>query len=137
MDTKEDSKSCDSCDEEKGSAGDTGNPEVGMDTGRASEANQESGCSDAGNKEENPGSQSVSEGPAGVQSGPVPGQMPFPYGYWQAPNLYPGLYMGQAGYPQGPMPGYWMPPGYGAFPPYMQPGPGVQQPGGWPVQGGG
>jgi hypothetical protein len=38
MDTKEDSKSCDSCDEEKGSAGDTGNPEVGMDTGKAPEA---------------------------------------------------------------------------------------------------
>ncbi|MBE9551729.1 MAG: hypothetical protein IMF13_06735 [Proteobacteria bacterium] len=164
MDTKEDSKSCDSCDEEKGSAGDTGNPEVGMDTGKAPEANQESGSSHAGNKEDNPGSQdageankgdasgsecadqgakeanpgsqSVGEGAAGVQSGPVPGQMPFPYGYWQAPNLYPGLYMGQAGYPQGLMPGYWMPPGYGAFPPYMQPGQGVQQPGGWPAQGG-
>jgi hypothetical protein len=37
--------------------------------------------------------------------------------------------MAQGGFPQGQMPGYWMPPGYGNFPPYMymQPGPAAPQ----------
>ena len=106
MESKENNKSCD---EEMGSAGSAGSPE--------------------GGKEGNPVSQTAGEGNMGLQPGPVPGQMPFPYGYFQSPNLNPGYYMAQ-----GPMPGYWMPPGYGAFPPYMQPGPAAPQAG--PAQGG-
>ena len=113
METKENNKSCD---EEMGSAGGAGNPEEGKETGPAQEGNPVSQSAGEGN----PGLQ---PGPTPGQTGPVPGQTPFPYGYFQSPNLHPGYYMSQGGFPQGPMPGYWMPPGYGAFPPYMQPGP--------------
>ena len=132
MESKENNKSCD---EEMGSAGCDGNPE--------GEENPVSQCADEGNKEgnpvsqnagegnkeENPVSQSAGEGNPGLQPGPVPGQMPFPYGYFQSPNLQPGYYMAQGGVPQGQMPGYWMPPGYGVSPPhmYMQPGPSSPQ----------
>ena len=111
MESKENNKSCD---EEMGSDGGSGNPEGGKEMGAAQEGN--------------PGSQNAGEGNPGSQPGPVPGQIPFPYGYFQSPNLHPGYYMAQGGFPQGPMPGYWMPPGYGAYPPYMhmQPGPAAQ-----------
>jgi len=104
-----------SCDEEMGSAGGAGNPEEGKETGPAQEGN--------------PVSQSAGDGNPGLQTGPVPGQTPFPYGYFQSPNLHPGYYMAQGGVPQGQMPGYWMPPGYGVPPPYiyMQPGPAAPQ----------
>ena len=110
MESKENNKSCD---EEMGSAGGAGNPEGGK------EGNPVSQSAGEGNKEGNPG----------FQTGPVPGQTPFPYGYFQSPNLHPGYYMAQGGFPQGPMPGYWMPPGYGVSPPYMymQPGPAAPQ----------
>jgi len=119
METKDDNKTCD---EEMGCAEGTGNPEEGKETGPAQEGN--------------PVSQGAGEGNPGLQPGPVPGQTPFPYGYFQSPNLNPGYYMAQGGFPQGPMPGYWMPPGYGSFPPYMymQPGPAAPQTG--PAQGG-
>jgi hypothetical protein len=128
MESKENNKSCD---EEMGSAEDAGNPEGGK------EGNPVSQSAGEGNKEGNPVSQSAGEGNPGLQPGPVPGQMPFPYGYFQSPNLHPGYYMAQGGFPQGQMPGYWMPPGYGNFPPYMymQPGSaapqGTGQAGGW------
>ena len=122
MESKENNKSCD---EEMGSDGGSGNPGGGNESGAACEE-----------KEGNPVSQSAGEGNPGLQPGPVPGQTPFPYGYFQSPNLHPGYYMAQGGFPQGPMPGYWAPPGYGAFPPYMymQPGPAALQTG--PAQGG-
>ncbi len=112
METKDDNKTCD---EEMGCAEGTGNPEEGKETGPAQEGN--------------PVSQGTGEGNPGLQPGPVPGQTPFPYGYFQSPNLNPGYYMAQGGFPQGQMPGYWMPPGYGNFPPYMymQPGPTAPQ----------
>ena len=111
METKEDNKSCD---EEMGSAEDAGNPHGGEAAGLAQEGNKG-----------NPEPQTAGEGNMGFQPGPVPGQMPFPYGYFQSPNQQPGYYMAQGGFPQGQMPGYWMPPGYGVSPPYMymQPGP--------------
>jgi len=119
METKENNKSCD---EEMGSAGGAGNPEEGKETGPAQEGNPVSQSAGEGN----PGLQ---PGPTPGQTGPVPGQTPFPYGYFQSPNLYPGYYMAQGGFPQGQMSGYWMPPGYGNFPPYMymQPGPAAPQ----------
>lgn len=119
METKEDNKSCD---EDMGSAGGAGNPEEGKETGPAQEGNPISQSAGEGN----PGLQ---PGPVPGQTGPVPGQTPFPYGYFQSPNLNPGYYMAQGGFPQGQMPGYWMPPGYGNFPPYMymQPGPAAPQ----------
>jgi len=112
MESKENNKSCD---EEMGSAGGAGNPEEGKETGPAQEGN--------------PVSQSAGDGNPGLQLGPVPGQTPFPYGYFQSPNLHPGYYMAQGGFPQGQMPGYWIPPGYGVSPPYMymQPGPAAPQ----------
>ena len=120
MESKENNKSCD---EEMGSAGCDGNPEG------EGEENPVSQCADEENKGGNPVSQSAGEGNPGVQPGPVPGQTPFPYGYFQSPNLHPGYYMAQGGFPQGQMPGYWMPPGYGVSPPYMymQPGPAAPQ----------
>ncbi|MCK4468503.1 MAG: hypothetical protein KAU60_09140, partial [Desulfobacterales bacterium] len=108
METKDDNKTCD---EETGSAEGAGNPEEGKETGPAQEGN--------------PGLQT---GPVPGQTGPVPGQTPFPYGYFQSPNLHPGYYMAQGGFPQGQMPGYWMPPGYGNFPPYMYMQPGSAAP---------
>ncbi len=133
METKEDNKSCD---EEMGSAGDAGNPQGGQEAGPAQEANQvpqsegtqEQGPAQEGNKG-NPEPQTAGEGNMGFQSGPVPGQMPFPYGYFQSPNLQPGYYMAQGGFPQGQMPSYWIPPGYGVSPPYMymQPAPAAPQ----------
>jgi len=112
METKDDNKTCD---EEIGCAEGAGNPEEGKETGQAQEGS--------------PVSQGAGEGNPGLQPGPVPGQTPFPYGYFQSPNLNPGYYMAQGGFPQGQMPGYWMPPGYGNFPPYMymQPGPAAPQ----------
>ena len=112
METKDNNKSCD---EEMGNAGGAGNPEEGKETGPTQEGN--------------PVSQGAGEGNPGLQPGPVPGQTPFPYGYFQSPNLNPGYYMAQGGFPQGQMPGYWIPPGYGNFPPYMymQPGPAAPQ----------
>lgn len=120
MESKENNKSCD---EEMGSAGVAGSPEGGK------EGNSVSQSAGEGNKEGNSVSQSAGEGNPGLQTGPVPGQTPFPYGYFQSPNLNPGYYMAQGGFPQGQMPGYWMPPGYGNFPPYMymQPGPAAPQ----------
>ena len=133
METKENNKSCD---EEMGSAGGAGDLHGGQETGPAQEGNpglqsegaQEQGPSQEG-KEGNPGPQTAGEGNMGFQPGPVPGQTPFPYGYFQSPNLHPGYYMAQGGFPQGQMPGYWVPPGYGNFPPYMymQPGPAAPQ----------
>ncbi|MBC2693813.1 MAG: hypothetical protein HF982_00730 [Desulfobacteraceae bacterium] len=131
METKEDNKSCD---EEMGSAGDAGNPQGGQLAGPAqgasqdprSEGTQEQVPAQEGNKG-NPEPQTAGDGNMGFQPGPVPGQMPFPYGYFQSPNLQPGYYMTQGGLPQGQMPGYWMPPGYGVFPPYMQPVPAAPQ----------
>lgn len=119
MESKENNTSCD---EEMGSAGGAGNPEGGKETGPAQEGNPVSQSAGDGN----PGLQ---PGPVPGQTGPVPGQTPFPYGYFQSPNLNPGYYMAQGGFPQGQMPGYWMPPGYGNFPPYMymQPGPAAPQ----------
>ncbi|RLC24065.1 MAG: hypothetical protein DRH21_06110, partial [Deltaproteobacteria bacterium] len=76
-------------------------------------------------QEGNPVSQSAGDGNPGLQPGPLPGQTPFPYGYFQSPNLHPGYYMTQGGFPQGQMPGYWMPPGYGVSPPYMYMQPGL------------
>ena len=111
METKDDNKTCD---EEMGCAEGTGNPEEGKETGPAQEGN--------------PVSQGAGEGNPGLQPGPVPGQTPFPYGYFQSPNLNPGYYMAQGGFPQGQMPGYWMPPGYGNFPPYMYMQPGSAAP---------
>jgi|GEM_PF-3678975 len=123
METKENTKPCD---KDTGAAEGAGNPEAGHETSPSQEA-----------AEGHPGPQSGGEGNMDFQPGPVPGQMPFPYGYFQSPNLHPGYYMAQGGFLQGPMPGYWMPPGYGAPPPYMymQPGPaapqGTGQAGGW------
>ena len=119
MESKENNKSCD---EEMGCAEGAGNPEEGKETGPAQEGNPVSQSAGEGN----PGLQT---GPVPGQTGPVPGQTPFPYGYFQSPNLNPGYYMAQGGFPQGQMPGYWMPPGYGNFPPYMymQPGPAAPQ----------
>ena len=120
MESKENNKSCD---EEMGSAGCADNSAGG---GEENPVSQNAG---EGNKEENSVSQSAGEGNPGLQPGPVPGQMPFPYGYFQSPNLNPGYYMAQGGFPQGQVPGYWMPPGYGVSPPYMymQPGPAAPQ----------
>ena len=120
MESKENNKSCD---EEMGSAGSAGSPEGGK------EGNPVSQTAGEENKEGSPVSQTAGEGNMGLQPGPVPGQMPFPYGYFQSPNLQPGYYMAQGGFPQGPMPGYWMQPGYGVSPPYMymQPGPAAPQ----------
>ncbi len=84
MESKENDKSCD---EEMGSAGGAGNPEEGKETGPAQEGN--------------PVSQSAGDGNPGLQTGPVPGQTPFPYGYFQSPNLHPGYYMAQGGFPRG------------------------------------
>ncbi|MDL1962926.1 MAG: hypothetical protein LWW98_01075 [Deltaproteobacteria bacterium] len=128
MESKENDKSCD---EEMGSTGDAGNLHSGQEAGpaqEASEGTQEQYPAQEGNKG-NPESQTAGEGNMGLQPGPVPGQMPFPYGYFQSPNLQPGYYMAQGGFPQGQMPGYWMPPGYGVSPPYMymQPGPAAPQ----------
>jgi hypothetical protein len=78
------------------------------------------------------GGQETGEGNAGLQPGPFPSQAPFPYGYFQSPNLQPGYYMSQGGSPQGQMPGYWVMPVYGASPPYMNPGPAPQQEAGQP-----
>lgn len=119
MESKENNKTCD---EEMGSAGGAGNPEEGKETGPAQEGN--------------PVSQSAGDGNPGFQTGPVPGQTPFPYGYFQSPNLHPGYYMAQGGVPQGQMPGYWMPPGYGNFPPYMYMQPGLAAPQGTGQTGG-
>lgn len=80
MESKENDKSCD---EEMGSAGGAGNPEEGKETGPAQEGN--------------PVSQSAGDGNPDLQTGPVPGQTPFPYGYFQSPNLHPGYYMAQGG----------------------------------------
>ena len=132
METKEDNKSCD---EEMGSAEDAGNPQGGQEAGPAQEANQapvsegtqEQCPAQEGNKG-NPEPQTAGEGNMGFQPGPVPGQMPFPYGYFQSPNLQPGYYMAQGSFPQGQMPGYWMPPGYGVSPPYMYMQPGQAAP---------
>ena len=126
METKDNNKSCD---EEMGSAEGAGNPNGGQEAGPAQEGNpvprsegvQERGPAQEG-KEGSPWPQTVGEENMGFQPGPVPGQMPFLYGHFQSPNLHPGYYMSQGGFPQGPMPGYWVPPGYGVFPPYMQPG---------------
>ena len=134
MESKENNKSCD---EEMGSTGGAGSPEGGKEGNPVSqsvgegnkEGNPISQSAGEENKEGNPVSQSAGEGNMGFQPGPVPGQTPFPYGYFQSPNLHPGYYMAQGGFPQGQMPGYWMPPGYGVSPPYMymQPGPAAPQ----------
>ena len=74
--------------------------------------------------------QSIGGGNVDLRSGPAPGQTPFPYGYFQSPNLHPGYYMTQGGIPQGPMPGpgYPVAPGYYVVSqPYAQQGPAVQQ----------
>ena len=117
METKENDKSCG---EKTGSAG---NPHGGQDAGPAQAGNQVS--------------QGVGKGNPGLQPGPVPGQTPFPYGYFQSPNLHPGYYMTQGGFPQGPMPGYWAPSGYGISAPYMhmQSGPAVPQGAGQVMRG--
>ena len=119
MESKENDKSCD---EEMGSAGGAGNPEEGK------EGNPVFQSAGEGNKEGNPVSQSAGEGNPGLQPGPIPGQTPFPYGYFQSPNMYPGYYMAQGGFPQGQMPGYWIPPGYGVSTPYMYMQPGLASP---------
>jgi hypothetical protein len=119
MESKENNKTCD---EEMGSTGGAGNSEEGKETGPAQEGN--------------PVSQSAGDGNPGLQPGPVPGQTPFPYGYFQSPNLHPGYYMAQGGFPQGQMPGYWMPPGYGVSPPYMYMQPGLAAPQGTGQTGG-
>ncbi len=112
METKENVKPCEV------ETGGAGNPEGGQETGPAQEGN--------------PAPQSGGEGNAGLQPGPFPSQAPFPYGYFQSPNLQPGYYMSQGGSPQGQMPGYWVMPVYGASPPYINPGPAPQQEAGQP-----
>ena len=98
------------------SAIDTGNHAGGETTFSAHEGNQSAQSS-----------QGAGGGNVDLRSGPAPGQTPFPYGYFQSPNLHPGYYMAPGGISQGPMPGSPMAPGYVFYQPYAQPGPAVQQ----------